>query len=143
MATTAVIVFSLGIAFSGIKSYSSTLRISRSIDCYRDTVHMISKTAEPGFVAIGGWSKGILFEHYLFRKSYTSVWINTEWLDGTWGKDRQRKSWRQFKTATAEGREIWLLGPQRQDLDTLLLDSGYTITPFRCVDKANKALHGD
>lgn len=52
---------------------------------YRDTVFALRHAAQPGFIALGPWTQGVLLEHYLYGKSYAGVWINTEWLTGTWG----------------------------------------------------------
>lgn len=129
--------FAIGIAFSSTYSYSRTLRISRNVDYFKDTVRIISRSAESNFVVIGKWSRGILLEHYLYRKSYTGVWINTAWLDGKWGDEWQIKSRRDLNAAIAEGKEIWLLEGGRQDLFNLLLNNGYTITPSRGIHRAN------
>lgn len=143
LATGAIIVFALGIVFSGAKSYSMALQTSRSINYYRDTVYNISQIAEPGFIAIGPWSQGILMEHYLFRKSYTGSWINTEWLDGKWSDKYKNKSWEQFRTAMSEGNQVWLLQTKREDINKLLLENGYKIKLFRDVSMAKKAFHSD
>jgi len=138
VAAAGVILFALGLIVSGAVSYSRALRISRDIDSYQDTVHRMAETAEPDYIAIGGWSRGILFEHYLFRKSYTDVWINTDWLDGQWGEQCKNRSWERLRTALSEGKQIWLLEPPRKDIDTLLQKGGYKTVPFGDVYVANR-----
>ncbi|MEM9406351.1 MAG: glycosyltransferase 87 family protein [Acidobacteriota bacterium] len=75
--------------------------LHRGVVDYRDAV-LAKTTPEP--LAIGGWSPGILFEHYRYGESYTDNWIDRRELDES---ARLR-----LESALAEGREIWLLdGP--------------------------------
>jgi hypothetical protein len=135
-----VVLFVSGIIVSGTASYSRVVRISQKIDYYNLTVQMLSECAEPDFIAVGPWSRGILLEHYLFRNSYTGVWVNTEWLDGKWGEKHFDRGWEELRTAISDSNQIWLLRPDREDIETLLLDEGYKIFPFRDVAVADKAL---
>ncbi|MCX7012077.1 MAG: hypothetical protein NTW86_05840 [Candidatus Sumerlaeota bacterium] len=83
---TAVAIFGLGMAVSGTKSYLYVSSVSAQIDSYRTNVHIIAEAAKPGYVVVGRWSRGIVFEHYLFRRANTGVWINSDWIDGIAGK---------------------------------------------------------
>jgi hypothetical protein len=125
-----VILFALGLVVSGGWGCSRALRISRDIGSYRHAIGRMAETAEPDYIAVGDWPRGILFEHYLFRKSYTDVWINTDQLDGEWGEHYKNKSWKRLRTTLSEGKQIWLLEPPRQDIESLLRQAGYDIAPF-------------
>lgn len=103
---------------------------------YRDTVFAVQHAAKPDFIVLGPWTQGILFEHYLYRKSYTGIWINTEWLTGTWGAVQRDESRQALNRAILAGREIWLLNSDPQ-LFSQLEKQGYSIIPFRTVFRAS------
>ena len=83
---------------------------NREIDAYLLEVRALGETAAPDYLAIGSWERGILLEHYLYRRSYTDHFLNVAWLEGGWGADRQESAMAEFELALREGREIWLLG---------------------------------
>ncbi len=97
---------------------------------YRNTVFALNRAAHPNYLVIGDWTQGILFEHYLFQRSYTGVWINTEWLSGDWGQPIQKDSRGKLNDALSSGREIWLLGTD-QSLFPDLYKQGYVIEPVQ------------
>jgi len=136
VATVALAVFILGAGFSGRRSYARFRESCREIEGYRDTVERISEVSKANFVAIGWWTRGILLEHYLFRRAYTGVWINAGCLYGKRGSRLQRKAWDQVRTAIEEGRDIWFLGRLRPDMERLLLENGYGIEIERDVQRA-------
>ena len=102
---------------------------------YRNTVVALNQRALPHYLVVGEWTQGILFEHYLFQRSYTGVWINTEWLSGDWGPIKQKESVNKLNTAITSRREIWLLD-NNPSLFSYLQKRGYTIEPFRNVYRA-------
>ena len=108
---------------------------NRNLTEYRNTVVALDHSALPDYLVVGEWTEGILFEHYLFQKSYTGVWINTEWLSGDWGPLKQKESINRLNTAIASRREIWLLD-NNPSLFSYLKKHGYTIEPFRKVYRA-------
>ncbi len=96
---------------------------------YRNTVIEMNKVAGPNYLVIGGWSKGILFGHYVFQKPYMPCWINTQWLAGRWKRDDAIKKLNEAITAR---RQIWLLG-KYPGLFSVLQKSGYKIEGFRHI----------
>ncbi len=105
---------------------------NRSLIEYRNTVAALNHRALPHYLVVGEWTPGILFEHYLFQRSYTGVWINTEWLSGDWGLLKQKESINKLNTAIYSRREIWLLD-NNPSLFSHLQKHGYTIESFRNV----------
>jgi hypothetical protein len=103
---------------------------NRTLIEYRNTVVALNRTAHPDYLVVGGWSQGILFEHYIFQRSYTGVWINTEWLSGEWGERMQKESSAKLNDALSSGREIWLLDARLSAVSTVS-KLGYVIEPFR------------
>lgn len=99
---------------------------NREIDGYRAEALALGAVAAPDFLAIGSWERGILLEHYLFRRSYTEHFLNTAWLAGAWGAERQAAAEATLATAVAAGRQVWLLGPTEL-AETRLRDAGYRL----------------
>ena len=95
----------------------------------------MSKVAAPDYVVVGGWTRGILFEHYLFQKSYTPYWINTQYLSGSMGKQRQEEAAKKLNEAVAARRQIWMLG-NYPGLFAALQRSGYKIARFEYIHVA-------
>jgi hypothetical protein len=120
----------LCVSITGLFTFRRIEERSHKLIEYRDTVLAINRRAGPDYLAVGEWSQGILFEHYIFQRSYTDVWINTEWLSGDWGQHMQKDSTAKLNDALSSGREIWLLG---NDLSLFpdLHKQGYVIEPFR------------
>lgn len=83
---------------------------NREIDAYLLEVRALGERAAPDYLAIGSWERGILLEHYLYRRSYTEHVLNVAWLEGGWGAERQESAEAELELALREGREIWLLG---------------------------------
>jgi hypothetical protein len=125
----AVIAVILAVSTNGFNAFKKAQALNKCRTGYRNTVIRISKVADPDYLVIGYWSVGILFEHYLFQKSFTPYWINTEWLDGDWGRDQQDKSIKKFAQAIAAHRQIWLLGTYAVPMANLQ-QNGYKITRF-------------
>jgi hypothetical protein len=127
----AVIAVILAVFINGFNAFKKAQTLNKNRTGYRNTVIRISKVADPDYLVISYWSRGILFEHYLFQKSFTPLWINTEWLDGDWGKNRQDESNKKLSQAIAAHRQIWLLETypalisdlQRYGYKTTLFDS--------------------
>lgn len=129
-------VFGMLVLFVSINSsllYTRVNIVNHDLVEYHDTVLEMSKVAGPDYLVVGRWGQGILFEHYVSKKSYTKYWINTEWLfTDSWGKSKQVESVKKWQDAIANGQEIWLL----DDYPTLFSDlreGGYTIEPFRNI----------
>jgi hypothetical protein len=108
---------------------------NRNLIEYRNTVVALNHRALPHYFVVGEWTQGILFEHYLFQRSYTGVWINTEWLSGDWGPIKQKESINTLNTAINSRREIWLLD-NNPFLFSYLQKHGYSIQSFRNVYRA-------
>lgn len=96
------------------------------IEAYRAEVLALNAQAPDDFLAIGSWERGILLEHYLFRRSYTEHFLNTAWLDGYWGESKKEQATADLGKALTAGREVWLLGPLPQ-IVVLLEESGYRV----------------
>jgi hypothetical protein len=114
---------------NGLNTFKKAQALNKCRTAYRNIVIRISKVAEPDYLVIGYWSVGILFEHYLFQKSFTPLWINTEWIDGHSGRQQQYNSIKKLQQAIAARRQIWLLGFYPSSMSTLR-QNGYKITPF-------------
>jgi hypothetical protein len=127
-----VIAVILTVFINGFNAFKKVQTLNKGCTGYRSTVIRISKVADPDYLVIGYWSIGILFEHYLFQKSFTPLWINTEWLDGTCGEDEQDKSIKKYNQAIDAHRQIWLLGIYPV-LMANLWKNGYKITQFDSV----------
>jgi len=125
----------LGVSITALISFKRIKETGAQLKEYRDTVFSLQHVAHPGFITLGSWTQGVLFEHYLYKRSYTGVWINTEWLSGLWGTVLREKSIEKLNRALRSGQEIWLL-----NADPLLFsqvqEQGYTIEPFRLVFRA-------
>jgi hypothetical protein len=120
----------LCISITGFISFRRTAETTCNLNQYRDSALEINRQSHPEYLVVGDWSKGILFEHYVFQQSYTGVWINTEWLYGDWGDRIQEDSRKKFKEAIASGREIWFLGNEFS-LFSELYHHGYHIELFK------------
>jgi hypothetical protein len=127
---TAYISLILCVSTTGLFAFRRIEETNRNLIEYRNTVFALNRTAHPNYLVLGEWSHGILFEHYLMGRSYTGVWINTEWLSGDWGQGIQKDSKAKLNDALSSGREIWLLGT---DLSLFpdVHQQGYVIEPFR------------
>jgi len=115
--------------------YARGLERRNDVVAFRDTVMEMHRIADPDYVAISEWSRGILFEHYVFGRSYTDHWINMEWLRGEWGEQRQSESAQTLRRAVDAGTELWLFRPY-PELETVLVDRGYRIEPYRTLLRA-------
>jgi len=134
-----IFLFVFALLVSGSVTYLRLSKVTESIREYRDTVFLMHKTAEPNYLLVGDWSRGILFEHYIFRSSYTGRWINTDWLTGQWGEERKRQSWAQLQNWLAAKRQIWLLDTPMPEVASSLQKKRYTIRPFRNIYVASYA----
>lgn len=110
---------------------------SRRLEAYRATVLAAGEVARPGHLVVGEWSRGILYEHYLYRDSYTDRWMDTEWLQGAWGEERQQAAARRWQEALAAGREVWLLSADG-GLIPQLEERGYVVRPFGEIFRATR-----
>lgn len=131
----AMIVVILAVFMNGLDAFKEIRALNKCRTGYRNTVLRINKIADPGYLVIGYWSIGILFEHYLFQQSFTPLWINTEWLDGTSGSEQQDKYIQKYNQAVAERRQIWIFGNYFEPMANLQRD-GYTIAKFDSVQFA-------
>jgi hypothetical protein len=132
---TAYISLILCVSITGLFAFRRIEATNRNLIEYRNTVFAVNRTAHPNYLVVGDWSHGILFEHYVFQKSYTGVWINTEWLTGSWGQLQKKDSLENLNNALSSGREIWLLH-SNPPLFSQLYRYGYTIEPFRKMYRA-------
>ena len=78
--------------------------VQRDVSSFRRSV---TARTSPEPLAVGGWSRGILFEHYRYGRSYTEFWIDQRESNGEDGL-------RRLEQALDEGREVWLLGPEKE-----------------------------
>ncbi len=108
---------------------------NREVEGFRDTVLAAGEAADPSYVMVGTWSRGILFEHYLTGESYTERYLNLAWLEGTWGEKRRQEAEERWRQAVSSGSEIWLLGEYDELFDELQAH-GYTVSPFREIYRA-------
>jgi hypothetical protein len=126
----------ISVAWSGISSRNQIMSTGARLETYRETVYALKHAAQPDFIAVGPWTEGILFEHYLYGASYTSMWINQEWLSGIWGDAKRVQSREALNRAILSGKEIWLL-KQDASLFSALQERGYRINPFLTVFRAS------
>jgi hypothetical protein len=125
----AVIAVILAVSTNGFNAFKKARTLNKCRTGYRNTVIRISKVADPDYLVIGAWNRGILFEHYLFQKSFTPYWISFEWLNGTCGREQQNGSQKKLRQAIAAHRQIWML-ENYSDLISTLQKNGYKITQF-------------
>jgi hypothetical protein len=137
LVTAAVYLFLIfSVTCSGMITRNQIMKISARFAEYRKTVYALKHAAQPDFIAVGPWTEGILFEHYLYGASYTGMWINQEWLSGTWGDARRAQSREALDRAILSGKDIWLL-QYDASLFSELLERGYRTNPFRTVFRAS------
>ena len=122
----------LAVVTNGFVAFERTMAMNKYHTGYRNTVIEMSKLAGPDYLVVGGWTRGILFEHYVFQKSYTPYWINTQCLAGVMGKERQLEAIKKLNEAVTARRQIWLLR-KHPALFSALKQAGYKITPFRYI----------
>lgn len=84
---------------------------------YRQVVEDVVGSAAPDYRVLAGWSRGILFEHYAFGRSYTDVWINPAELSGGWGEDARGEAEDNLRRTVASGREIYWLSTDAEKQD--------------------------
>jgi hypothetical protein len=125
----AVVAVMFAVFINGFNAFKKILASNKYRTGYRNTVMWISKVADPDYLVMGNWERGILFEHYVFQKSFSPYCINLEWLDGYWGMDQRDKSIKKFDQAIAAHRQIWLLEDHRFAM-AKLRQNGYKITQF-------------
>jgi len=88
----------------------SVARTNAEILAYRNAALRMGETASPDFLLLADWDKGILLEHYLFRRSYTGRWICTTHLFGLYQDlQRQTETWEDLRKGLRAGREIWVV----------------------------------
>jgi hypothetical protein len=126
---TAVIAVIFAVFINGLNTFKGAQVLNKNRTGYRNTAIQISKVADPDYLVMGNWDRGILFEHYVFQKLFTPYWINLEWLDGYWGREQQDKSIKKLRQAIAAHRQIWLLEDHRVAM-AKLQQNGYKITRF-------------
>jgi hypothetical protein len=119
---------------NGFVAFSKLRTISRYHIGYRDTIIEVSKVGGPEYVIVGHWSQRILFEHYVFQKSYTSrcISIDINALAGSAGKEEQTGSAKKLNEAIAARRQILVLGNYSGLLQGLQR-ADYKIAQFRYV----------
>ena len=102
---------------------------TREAEGFRQTVVEIDRVAEPGFLVIATWDKGILFSHYVGAESYGDHWLSPAWLKEYWGEEKRKQSEGLISRATARGRQIWLLGDY-PEVEQALEAKGYGVSTF-------------
>lgn len=113
---------------SAAAARSIVLAKNARIDGYREEALELGARAASSYLAVGSWERGILLEHYLYRRSYTEHFINVAWLAGGWGAERQAKAEADLAAAIAGGRQIWLLGPA-PEAERRLTGEGFVFEP--------------
>ncbi len=113
---------------NGVNVFKETRASNKYRLEYRNTVMRINKIADPDYLIMSCWNRGVLFDHYIFRKS-TPHWINLEWLYDYWGNDKKKESNEKLSQAVAAHRQIWLL-----EYDPIVISflqhKGYKTTQF-------------
>jgi len=91
--------------------------------------------AGPEYVVLSEWSRGILFEHYVFGDAYTRYWINMEWLRGEWGESVTQRAQDRWREAIEQRQEVWLFSGFDEAISELAA-AEYEMTPFRMFLRA-------
>lgn len=79
--------------------------------------------AVDGYRVIAGWSRGILYEHYLFQRSYVGIWINPAQLSGDWGDGERSEAEQNLQSAMDRGLDIyWLSAATEQKTGSKVID---------------------
>jgi len=120
----------IGINFGG--HLERTFDFVESVRQYKHLCLEVNRVAAEGYIAISGWSRGMLFERYVYGKSYTGRWLAYEWIDVK-GHPHQRR-WQQV---LEEGRkEIWILERPTKSILDQLSEHGYQMERYGEVWRA-------
>ena len=130
-----VVALAFPVAVDGLRVCSHGKAIGGRAVVYRDAVREMDATATPNYLAIGNWSEGILYDHYVHHELYTPRWLDTAWLEGVSGEIRREQSRKVLEDAISTGREVWLLGDCPICL-AKLRHEGYTIEPLETLRRA-------
>jgi len=116
---------------NGFVAFSKLRTINRYHVGYRNAIIEISKVSGPEYVIVGHWSQRILFEHYVFQKSYTPqcISIDIKALAGGASKEERSEAAKKFNEAVAARRQILVLGNYSGLLQGLQ-QVGYKIARF-------------
>lgn len=66
------------------------------------------QSSEP-YAVVGGWSRGILFEHYVFARSYVGPWINSVELAASEASHKRADAESRLTSIIDAGGDVWLL----------------------------------
>ncbi len=113
------------------------LQKNRDIVAYRAAVLAVDKVAAPDYLVVGPWSHGILFEHYVYGRSYTGQWLDVALFEGLKGTEKEREAQRAWGDALGTGREVWLLRSYPGFI-TELESHDYEVEPFRQFFRARR-----
>lgn len=109
-----------------------TFRFAESVKRYKWICLEVNRVACDGYIAISGWSRGVLFEHYVYGKSYTGHWLAYEWI-GVRGHPHQR----QWQQVLEEGKkEVWILEKPAGNILDQLNEYGYQVERYGEVWRA-------
>jgi hypothetical protein len=129
--TIIIVALAFTVITNGFVAFSKLITESRIRTEYRNTVMEIGKVAAPGYVVISGWTKGVLLEHYLSKKSCApSYWIDAQDLSGSSGEPRQAQAFKKLHEAIAARRQIWL-SRNHSAFFSILRRNGYEVTQFK------------
>lgn len=119
------------LVINGFVAFAKIKVVNKYHTEYRNTMIEMGKLACKDYLVIGRWGQRILFEHYVFGKSYTPycTCINVRMLNGAHGRERQAAEIKELNEAIAARRQMWLL-EDYSDICRVLRQAGYKIAPF-------------
>jgi hypothetical protein len=123
------------LVLNGVRVFERVNHDTEELVEYRETILDMNRVASPNYLVIGNWHDGMRFEYYVFGKTYTGRWIDTDWLRGSWGASWEEKAQEQFQKELLAGNEVWVLGDY-PEVFTKLTRYGYVVTPFRKIYQA-------
>ncbi len=114
---------------SGAVTLTLIRQQSEETVAYRETVLRAGKVAESHHLVVGTWTRGILFNHYLYGQPYHESWLDVQRLEGSLGEADQAAARKRWRAALAAGYEIWFLGDHPEYLAEARRQN-YHVEPF-------------
>ncbi len=132
-------VFAAAVLMLGCGSMAVTLILNQRAENvrYRESVLQAGSVAQPRHLALGTWTQGVLFSHYLHARPYHESWLDVRRLEGAFGESHRAESRQRWRSALASGHEIWFLGHH----PTYVVEARsrhFEIEPFGAISRARR-----
>ncbi len=132
--------FAAAVLALGSGSMAVTLILSQRADNvrYRESVLEAGRIAQPQHLALGSWTKGILYGHYLHAQPYHESWLDVQRLEGLFGETHRAAARERWQAALAAGHEIWFLGHYPAYVAEAR-QQHYEVEPFGVISRARRS----